>query len=62
MIRVTFDLDQFAVLDVCQDPAAAMAAGTGGPGSGAHDLTTFAIRQADSSSPHSVHQSIVKSS
>jgi hypothetical protein len=38
MIRITFDLDQFAILNVCQYPAATMAAGPGRPCSGAHDL------------------------
>ena len=43
MIRVTLDLDQLAIFDVRQYPAAAVTARPGGPGSGAHDLATFML-------------------
>jgi len=38
MIGVALDLDQSAVLDVSQDAAPTVAAGTGGPSGGAHNL------------------------
>jgi hypothetical protein len=41
MLGISFDLDQFAVLDVRQHAAAAVTARPGRPGSGAHDLSVF---------------------